>query len=219
MCAHEGKQLGDVTIWCDESLHAQSKEAPYGGCSTNTKIYEKYNIDYGLLYKKGEECKLVGYCDSDYAGDHDTRRSTTSYVFKLGAGAISCGNKRQPTVSLSTTEAEYRAVAVATQESTWLMQLMKDLYQPVGYLVTLYFDNQSTICLAENLDFVLGRSTWIHYHFIREKVLQREIDLEHIKTEQQIADVFTKGLSVNKFESLCQQHGMVKTGADVEREC
>ncbi|XP_049410704.1 secreted RxLR effector protein 161-like [Solanum stenotomum] len=103
--------------------------------------YVKSTIDYGLLYKKGEECKLVGYCDSDYARDHDTRRSTTSYVFKLGAGAISWCNKRQPTVSLSTTEAEYRAATVAAQESTWLMQLIKDLHQPVGYSVTLYCDN------------------------------------------------------------------------------
>ncbi|XP_047264046.1 secreted RxLR effector protein 161-like [Capsicum annuum] len=78
-------------------------------------------INYGLLYEKGEECELVGYCDSDYGGDHDTRRSTTGFVFMLGAGAISWCSKRQPTVSLSTTEAKYRAAAVAAQESTWLM--------------------------------------------------------------------------------------------------
>jgi len=147
-------------------------------------------------------------------------KNATGYVFKLKAGAISRCSKRQPTVSLSTTEAEYRAAAVAAQESTWLMQLMKDLHQPVGYSVTLYCDNQSAICLAENPVFhARTKHVEIHYHFIREKVLQGEIDLEHIKTEKQIADVFTKGLSVNKFETLCQQLGMVKTGADVEREC
>ncbi|KAF7823791.1 Retrovirus-related Pol polyprotein from transposon TNT 1-94 [Senna tora] len=95
--------------------------------------YVKSTIDYGLLYKKGGDCKLVGYCDADYVGDHDTRRSTTGYVFKLGDGAISWCSKRQPTVSLSTTEAEYRAATVAAQESTWLVQLMKDLHQPLDY--------------------------------------------------------------------------------------
>lgn len=182
--------------------------------------YVKSTIDYGLLYKKGEECKLVGYCDSDYGGDHDTRRSTTGFVFKLGTGTISWCSKKQPTVSLSTTEAEYRAAAVAAQESTWVMQLMKDLQQPAEHAVPLYCDNQSAICLAENPIFhARTKHVEIHYHFIREKVLQGEIDLEHIKTEQQIADVFTKGLSISKFQSLCQQMGMVKTKSDVEREC
>ncbi|KAK6276560.1 hypothetical protein POUND7_006269 [Theobroma cacao] len=69
--------------------------------------YVKGKIDYGILYKKDKECKLVGYCDADYTGDYDTRRSTTGYVFKLGSGVISWCSKRQPTVSLSTTEAEY----------------------------------------------------------------------------------------------------------------
>ena len=66
----------------------------------------KSKIDYGLLYKKGEDCKLVGYCDAYYVGDHDTRISTTKYVFKLGSGTISWCSKRQPIVSLSTTEVE-----------------------------------------------------------------------------------------------------------------
>lgn len=80
--------------------------------------YVKSTLGYGVMYKKGRECKLVGYCDADYAGDYDTRRSTTGYVFMLGSGAISWCSKRQPTVSLSTTEAEYRAAAMAAQEST-----------------------------------------------------------------------------------------------------
>ncbi len=112
--------------------------------------YVKSTIDYGLLYKKGEDCKLVGYCDADYAGDHDTRISTTGYVFKLGSGTISWCSKRQSTVSLSTTDAEYRATTMAAQDSTWLIQLMKNLHQPVDYAVPLYCDNQSAIRLAEN---------------------------------------------------------------------
>ncbi|XP_016574059.1 secreted RxLR effector protein 161-like [Capsicum annuum] len=89
--------------------------------------YVKSTLGYGILYKKGEDCKLCGYCDADYAGDHDTRHSTTGYVFMLASGEISWCNKRKTTVSLSTTEAEYRAATVAAQESTWLVQLMKDL--------------------------------------------------------------------------------------------
>ena len=83
--------------------------------------YVKSTIDYGLLYKKGEDCKLVHYCDVDYACDHDTRRSTIEYVFKLCFGTISWCSKRLLTMSLSTTEAEYRVVAMAAQEITCLV--------------------------------------------------------------------------------------------------
>lgn len=85
-------------------------------------------IDFGLLHKKGEACKVIGYSDADYAGDCDTQRLITRYMFSLGSGAISWCSKRQLTVSLSTTEVEYRATTMAAQESTWLMQLMKDLH-------------------------------------------------------------------------------------------
>ena len=68
--------------------------------------YVKDTMDYGLLYKKGDEYKFIDYCDTDHAGDHDTRRSTIRFVFKLSAGAVSWCRKRQPIVSLSTTEAE-----------------------------------------------------------------------------------------------------------------
>jgi hypothetical protein len=82
--------------------------------------YVKGTINFGILYKKIKDCQLVGYCDVDYAGDYDTRRSITGYSFSLGSGIISWCSKRQPTVALSSTEAEYRSATMAAQESTWL---------------------------------------------------------------------------------------------------
>ena len=70
--------------------------------------YVKGTINFGILYKKTNDCQVMGYCDADYAGDCDTRRSTTGYFFSLGTGAISWCSKKQPTVALSSTEAEYR---------------------------------------------------------------------------------------------------------------
>ena len=72
----------------------QNPKKPHFEAVRRILRYVKSTIDYGLLYKKGEDCKLVGYCDVDYAGDHDTRRSTTGYVFKLGSGTISWCSKR-----------------------------------------------------------------------------------------------------------------------------
>nr|GEV45153.1 uncharacterized mitochondrial protein AtMg00810-like [Tanacetum cinerariifolium] len=80
-------------------------------------------------------------------------------------------NKRQPTVSLSTTEAEYRAAAMTAQEITWIMLLLKELHQPTNYSVPLYCDNLSAIRLAENSVFhARTKHVEVHYHFIREKV-------------------------------------------------
>ena len=183
--------------------------------------YVKSTIDYGLLYKKGEDCKLVGYYDADYAEDHDTRRSTIGYVFKLGYGTISWCSKRQPTMSLSRTEAEYRVVAMAAQESTWLIQLMNNLHQPVDYVIPLYCDNQLAICLVENPVFhVRTKHVEVHYHFLREKVMLEEIEMRKIKTYDQVVDLFTKSLSTSKFEMFRRQLGLVqRMEVDIEGEC
>ncbi|KAE8673149.1 hypothetical protein F3Y22_tig00111810pilonHSYRG00151 [Hibiscus syriacus] len=200
MCAHEGKDLEDATMYRQ---------------LVGSLIYLTLTRP-DISYAVGEDCKLVGYCDADYAGDHDTRRSTTGYVFKLGSGTISWCSKRQPTVSLSTTEAEYRAAAMAAQESTWLIQLMNNLHQPVDYAILLYCDNQSAIRLAENPVFhARTKHVEVHYHFVREKFLQEEIEMRQIKTDEQIADLFTKSLSVGKFEHFRRQHG-VKPNPTIE---
>lgn len=80
------------------------------------------------------------------------------------------------------------------------MQLLQDLHQPTDYAIKLYCDNQSAIRLAENPIFhARTKHVEVHYHFIREKVLQGEIKMKYINTEGQVEDVFTKGLSSSKF--------------------
>lgn len=242
ICAHEGKELDDGTMYRQlvgsliyltlsrpdiayavgvMSRYMQSPKKPHLDAARRILRYVKGTIDYGLLYKRGEDCKLVGYCDADYVGDHDTRRSTTGYVFKLGSGPISWCSKRQPTISLSTTEAEYKAAAVAAQESTWLVLLMEDLHQKVDYAVPLHCDNQSAIRLAENPVFhARTKHVEVHYHFIREKVLMEEMEMRQIKTDDQIADLFTKGLSIGKCEGFrCQLNMVRRMRASVEGEC
>lgn len=138
--------------------------------------YLKGTSEYGIFYNKRDDCKIEGFCDVDYARDHHTRRSTASYLFKLGGGTVSWCSKRQSTVALSTTEVEYRAAAMTTQENMWIKQLMKDLHQEVSHVVTLYCHNQSAVRLAENPVFhARTKHVEVHYHFIREKVLQEEI--------------------------------------------
>jgi len=242
ICAHEGKDLEDATMYRQlvgtliyltltrpdisfavgvMSRYMQNPKKPHLEAVRRILRYVNRTLDHGIMYKRGGECKLVGYCDADYAGDHDTRRSTTGYIFMLGSGAISWCSKRQPTVSLSTTEAEYRAAAMAAQESTWLMQLLEDLHQLVKYPIPLYCDNLSAIRLAENPVFhARTKHVEVHYHFIKEKVLKEEIELKHVRTKNQAADLLTKSLSGSKFESFYHQLGMTnKVEASVEGEC
>ncbi|XP_042423573.1 uncharacterized mitochondrial protein AtMg00810-like [Zingiber officinale] len=240
MCAHEGKSLEDTTMYQKlvgsliyltltqpDISYAVSVISRYMQNLMKLHLeavrrilrYVKSTIDYGLVYKRIGDCKLVGYCDADYAGDHDTRRSTTGYLFKLGSGAISWCSKRQPTVSLSSTEAEYRAAAMAAQESTWLIQLLNNLHQLVDYAVPIYCDNQSAIRLAKNPIFhARTKHVEVHYHFIREKVLQEEIEMRQISTDDQVANLFTKGLSASKFKRFRDQLGIVQR-VGVEGEC
>ena len=140
--------------------------------------YVKSTIDYGISYKKGTDCKLIGYCDVDYTGDHDTWWSASGYVFKIELGVISWCSKRQPTLSISTTKVKYWAATMAAQENTWLIQLMNNLHQQVDYAIMLYCDNQLTIYLTKNLVFHWRtRYIELHYHFIREKAMQKEIEM------------------------------------------
>jgi transposase InsO family protein len=117
-------------------------------------------------------------------------------------------------------EAEYRAAAMAAQESTWLMQLMRDLHQPIDYAVSLHCDNQSAIRLAENPEFhARTKHVEVHYHFVREKVLEGKIKMYQTKTENQVADIFTKGLNTAKFRDFRKQLGMVSKEEFRESQC
>ncbi|KAI3513963.1 hypothetical protein L1887_12232 [Cichorium endivia] len=199
------------------SRFMQHPRKPHLGAARRVLRYIKATLNYGVKFKREPECKLMGFCDADYAGDVNTRRSTTGYVFMLGSSVVSWCSKRQPTVSLSTTEAEYRAAAVAAQESVWLIQLLKDLNQEVNYSIPLMCDNMSSIKLAENPTFhARTKHIEVHYHFIREKVLKDEIDLQYVNTTKQVADLLTKGLASAKLIEFSKMMGMVEV--DVERE-
>lgn len=164
----------------------------------------------GIMYSKRENLNLIGFSDSDYAADMDTRRSTSGYIFKLANGPITWMSKRQSCVSLSTTEAEYIAACLAVKESIWIRKLLHD----VGYIndnpTTIYIDNQSAIKLVKNPEFhCRTKHIDVRFHFIREKYDNKEIDVEYICTRDQIADLFTKALPKERFENLSIEIGLL----------
>ena len=159
-------------------------------------------MDLALKYQKQEGKSLTGYSDADWAGDCDDRHSTTEKVFLMAGGAISWLSKKQATVALSTSEAEYVALSYATQEAVWFRKLLSDLGEP-PLLVTIMEDNQGAIAIAKN-PILHARTKYIdiRYHYIHEAVQNEVIKLQYCPSQEMIADILTKPLSKGQFEKL-----------------
>ncbi|GJX70172.1 transposable element [Tanacetum coccineum] len=158
--------------------------------------YLKGTSDVGLIYGGEREYLVAGYSDSDYAADLDARRSLTGYVFTIGSSVVSWKATLQPSVALSTTEAEYMALTEAAKEGIWLKGLIEDLGFPQDQAI-VFCDSMSAICLAK--DQVYHDRTKhidVRYHFIRS---ERRIKVKKIGTKDNPADVFTKPVPLSKF--------------------
>ena len=143
---------------------------------------------FGILYTTKNDFKLVGYMDSDWAGSIDDRKRTSRYMFHIGSGEISWASKKQPIVAQSIAEAEYIAANVAACQAIWLKRILTDLNERQEDGTTIYCDKISSIALSKNIE--------IRYHFIKELVENGDIKIEFCKSEQQLADIFTKPLGL-----------------------
>jgi hypothetical protein len=155
--------------------------------------YLQASKEIGIVYQRMGEPQLRGYADSDWAGDRETQKSTTGYIFTIAGAAISWASKRQQTVALSSTEAEYMAACSAAQEVMYLRALLSSLEHKQEGPTVLHQDNQGAIAIGK--DFASNRRTKhidIKYHYIRERVERGDIKLEYISTEGMIADCLTK---------------------------
>ena len=184
--------------------------------------YLKGTQHYGLLYKKGNSDNCLGFSDADWGGDLDDWKSTSGYVFQIGETAISWRSKKQTCMALSTAEAEYVALSSTAQESLWLQQLLADLTKEPTKSMVIYEDNQSAIIMAKDPQFH-GRSKHIDikYHFIREQVTNRSLELKYCKSANMVADIMTKGLTGEHFEKLRKMTGLhpMIEHSESEKEC
>ncbi|KAL0420696.1 UNVERIFIED_CONTAM: Retrovirus-related Pol polyprotein from transposon TNT 1-94 [Sesamum latifolium] len=162
--------------------------------------YLKGTIGFGIFYKKEGNDELRVYSDSDYAGDLEDRKSTSGYVFLLSSGAISWSSKKQPVVSLSTTEAEFIAAASCACQVVWLKRVLGKLGQNQDKSTLIYCDSSSAIKLSKN-PVMHGRSKHIdvRFHFLRDLTKDGTIDLVHCRTQEQLADIMTKPLKLDVF--------------------
>ena len=165
-------------------------------------------VRYTTVYsfKKCDEVDLIGFSDSDW-GSLEDRRSMTGYCFQLSKNGplISWKSRKQPTVALSTCEAEYMALSAATQEAKFLTQLLVDMTDSESKCVLLYVDNQGAISLAKNpVHHQRSKHIDIRYHYVRLEVQRGSVQFVYVTSEENVADIFTKPVSrarLNKFIS------------------
>lgn len=171
--------------------------------------YLKGTSHYKLKLPASDEITLTGYVDADWAGDTSDRKSTSGYLFFLSGGAISWTSRKQLSVTLSSTEAEYVAAAQASQEVIWLRQLLTDLGQPQLGPTEIYEDNQGCLVLA-HMEGVNSRTKHIDvkFHFLRDLQEQGLLELLYCPTEDMTADILTKPLTAERHSRLTKKIGL-----------
>ena len=170
--------------------------------------YIKGSMEHKLVYKKSQNgLKISGYSDSDWASNKEDRKSTTGYCFSLDKDGpvIVWKSRKQQTVALSSSEAEYMAIAHATQEALFLSMLSKDMSIPSSTPIQIQGGNQGSIDMVKNpISNDKSKHIDIKHHFIREKYMDGFIDVVYVHTGENTADLMTKPstrVKLDKFKS------------------
>jgi histone deacetylase 1/2 len=160
-------------------------------------------MSLGLRITKSSSQLVSGFTDADWAGCVDDRRSTGGFAIFFGSNLVSWSARKQATVSRSSTESEYKAMANATAEIMWVQSLLKELGVRDSPMARLWFDNLGATYLSANPVFhARTKHIEIDYHFVRERVAQKLLDVKLIGTNDQVADGFTKPLTAYKLQEL-----------------
>jgi len=177
--------------------------------------YVKGSMEKALVFYKSSSCVLQGYSDADWAGDHETRRSTTGFTFIFGGAAVSWGSKLQKTVALSTMEAEYMAPCEASKEAVWLIKLVQSVASQglqtaiSGGAINIKVGNGGCIDFAKNsVEHKRTKHIDIRYHFVREAITTDKVTLDNCAADDMVADRMTKELGKTKHDKHVEAMGL-----------
>ena len=182
---------------------ARYEESPKDSHLILVKKIIKYDsgiMDYGIWYTRDTTSSLVGYYDNDWVGNLDDRKSTSGGCFFLGKNLVSWFNRKRNCISLFIVEAEYIATGSGCTQLIWMRNMLKD-YGIFGEVLTLYCDNLKYYQYLEKSSLAFEHQAHRHY-YIQNLVDDQIIDLRHVSTKDQLANIFTKGLDASKNESL-----------------
>ncbi|GKD18475.1 ribonuclease H-like domain-containing protein [Tanacetum coccineum] len=182
-------------------LYMHDPQEPHFSALKRILRYVQGTLDYGLQLFSSTTDSLIAYSDADWAGCPTTRRSTSGYCVFLGNNLLSWSSKRQPTLSRSSAEAEYRGVANAVAETCWIRNLLRELHTPLSSATIVYCDNVSVVYLSSNpVQHQRTKHIEIDIHFVRDLVATGQVRVLHVPSRFQYADIFTKGLPSALFE-------------------
>ena len=160
----------------------------------------------------GSDLPVEGYVDADFAGDLDTRASTTGFVFKVYGGAVAWCSKKQSATATSTVEAEFRAASHAVKEAQWLRGLLEELHIPV-WKIPLFCDNAGCIQnLKNHVNSKYTKHIAVAFHHARSAVIQGQVDIRYVSTDKNVSDVLTKPLLPDVFLRHRKTLGVVPEG-------
>ncbi|KAL9261896.1 Retrovirus-related Pol polyprotein from transposon RE1-like protein, partial [Drosera capensis] len=177
--------------------------------SDPTKFRSLGTSSFGISLRPSDIFLLEAYSDTDWTGCPDSTRSITDFAIYLGSNLISWQAKKQPTVSKSFTEAEYRAVAYTVADTLWIRSLLAELDFPLVKPVRLFCDNVSASYLVLNpVLHACTKHVAVDYYFVRERMSHGDLIVRYVPTHLQLADIFTKALSSDRFEFLRSNLGV-----------
>ncbi|CAN6696160.1 unnamed protein product [Malus baccata var. baccata] len=155
----------------------------------------KGTMHHGITFSAHTDVGIHAFSDADWVADLNTRSSVTGYVVYIGSNPVSWQSKKQDSVSRSSTEAEYKALAHTAADIAWIRSVLKDMAVILNSSPVIYCDNKSAIAISANPVF---HSRIKHldtdYHFVREKVQQGDLQVHYLSTEDQTADILTNRL-------------------------
>ena len=171
--------------------------------------YLKHTIFHGIHLRKNTPWALTTYSDADWAGNLDDRTSTSAYICFLGQNPLSWSSKKQRAIARSSTEAEYRSLANAASETMWIMNLLDELGYPLKRPPALLCDNLGATHLSYNpVDHSRMKHIQIDLHFVRDLVQKGTLNVHHVHTTDQLADLLTKPLSQQRTATLRSKIGL-----------
>lgn len=190
-----------------------SNPGPHLEAAKHILRYLKGTADQALVlgWNEQDTIDLIGWTDSDWAQDPDSRWSIGSFIFDVAGGSVSWSAKKQPTITLSTVEAKYMVAANATKEAIWLQVLLEDLGYPQTCATIIHTNNQGCIALMRNpVTHSHAKHIDIWHHFIRKCIATQDVTLQYCPSKENLADIFTKQLPCKAHEKLRIKLGLDK---------